>query len=658
MLKVKIFYDDYFVNKLAERDASLVKKLISRFKGTIKKSAMVDSESIKYLKKLVSKFEKALDNAQSGVKISQIGNDDEEREFVNVRYSKSNEKSSIREQLKSSIDIINEMQPVAVVNSKNMTKKEVFDFAMEEFKKFGYQVERQNFGKIEIGKKEINDSLNYLNQEGEILVLLSVPKVLKRGALIDGHGNHKGRNYETVTIAAPVVINGVRGNVGVIVKQGGKNKYKTHRILMPDGSEFVFETKNDAEPTSAGVKGENHRQGPAISSTSYNIISENGENVNSNSKKIDDERKSVKRSYEPTEDIQITLQDVQTLRSITQDGKRKSINDFSNAEIQKAEKWARKFYKELGVKSPFFRAWYGDWREHQHNSFVKVVEKIGNNRGEVVNSDTQWSIVISKQVHKETGHHSGSPEKNAVKYLPYIEDITKNAVLLDSVVSNDDNVNSLMYHSLYAYTEVMGYPALLRLKVEELFYHGNNGSGIIKRDYILQNIEEEPISKGNRLSRPDQLETDSSVISISDLFKIVKQYDKDFKPKSVNLLLLNEDGTPKVLYHGTNAEFFEFDKAKIQVDNLGKGFYLADQKKIAESYASRRTEERGGSPKVMEVYLKADKPLHAEKLTREDVKSFYTYQNQKDGDSNEDAIKNAEDDLNYAETVGKKKRLV
>ena len=72
--------DDYIINKLAERNAPLVKKLISRFKGTIKKSATVDSESIKYLKKLVSKFEKALDNAQGGVKISQIGNDDEERE--------------------------------------------------------------------------------------------------------------------------------------------------------------------------------------------------------------------------------------------------------------------------------------------------------------------------------------------------------------------------------------------------------------------------------------------------------------------------------------------------------------------------------------------------------------------------------------------------
>ena len=75
-----ILADDYIVNKLAKRNAPLVKKLISRFKGTIKKSATVDSESIKYLKKLVSKFEKALDNAQGGVKISQIGNADDERE--------------------------------------------------------------------------------------------------------------------------------------------------------------------------------------------------------------------------------------------------------------------------------------------------------------------------------------------------------------------------------------------------------------------------------------------------------------------------------------------------------------------------------------------------------------------------------------------------
>ena len=438
----------------------LLKKLISRFKGTIKKSATVDSESIKYLKKLVNRFEKALDNAQGGVKISQIGNADDERE----------------------------------------------------------------------------------------------------------------------------------------------------------------ETADSSQQTADS--------------------------------KVDDERKSQTKTEQK---VEITVQDAQNLKSIAPSDKKKSVNDLTSEEIRKAENFAKLYYKELGTKSPFFRAWYGDWREFEKNTYTETVDEVGDNRKQVVNIDTGWSINASGKVHKETNHHSGSSEKNALKYLPYIDDITKKAILLDSVVSNSDNDNSLMFHSLYAYTEIMGYPALLKLKVEELLYHTFNESGIIRRDYILQNIEEEPISKRNRFSRPNHLKTNSSVISISDLFKIVKQYDKDFKPKSVNSLLLDENGMPKVLYHGTNAEFFEFDKAKIQVDNLGKGFYLADQKKIAESYASRRTEERGGSPKVMEVYLKADKPLHAEKLTREDVKSFYAYQNQKDGDSKEDAVKNAEDDLNYAETIGKKR---
>lgn len=161
------------------------------------------------------------------------------------------------------------------------------EVALKEFKKFGYQVDRQNFGVIQIGKSEISGTFNYLNTQAEILALLTIPKVLKRGKIIDGHNNHKNRNYETITIAAPVTINGTKGNVGAIVKQGGKNKYKTHRILMPDGSEFIFETKKDAEPTLAGVKGENHRQGPAISSPSNPIISEKEEKINGS-----DERKS------------------------------------------------------------------------------------------------------------------------------------------------------------------------------------------------------------------------------------------------------------------------------------------------------------------------------------------------------------------------------
>ena len=89
------------------------------------------------------------------------------------------------------------------------------------------------------------------NNPAELYAVLAVPKVIKRGIEIHGHENHKYRGFLTVTFAAPVEINGVRGNMGVVVKLMDKKRYKTHRILLPDGSVFVYETKN-AEPTPAG----------------------------------------------------------------------------------------------------------------------------------------------------------------------------------------------------------------------------------------------------------------------------------------------------------------------------------------------------------------------------------------------------------------------
>lgn len=132
--------------------------------------------------------------------------------------------------------------------------------------------------------------------------------------------------------------------------------------------------------------------------------------------------------------------------------------------------------------------------------------------------------------------------------------------MLDTQISDKENPLSIMYHSLYAYTEILGYPALLKLKIEESVNEKNGEP--IRRDYILQNIKEEPISIGKRFSKAHLQEKDSSVISIADLFDFVKTYDKEFKPKSVNKAMLNDDGTPKIVYHGTNVDFTEFDLLK------------------------------------------------------------------------------------------------
>ena len=302
-------------------------------------------------------------------------------------------------------------------------------------------------------------------------------------------------------------------------------------------------------------------------------------------------------------DKPITVYDVEVLRSIG----RKSINSFTSEDIQKAAKWAYKFYKELGTKSPFFRAWFGDWRAKDRNG-VKVVDTAGYTKGQkVYNEDTSWDINVNRQVGKETSNHRGKNEQSAVKYLPYIDDITKKAVLLGTESSDDSNVNSLFFHSMYAYTEVLGYPALLKLQVEELFYNSRDESGIIHRDYILQNIEEEQLPRSKQVSSLHHLENGSSTITVSDLYSFVKRFDKDFTAAhDVNPTLLNEDGTPKVFYHGAkkNGGFTVFRNWQ----------YFTDKKSYAERYA-----ERGNSKALYAVYLTADKVFDTRDAQARDI---------------------------------------
>jgi len=217
----------------------------------------------------------------------------------------------------------------------------------------------------------------------------------------------------------------------------------------------------------------------------------------------------------------IGLEDVQILRSIG----RKSLREFTDEDMEKAKRWLYKSGQELGIKSTFLRAWFGEWRQHDRTAISMVTEK-GESRGIVINDDTNWEIQVSRKVEKETKSHGGSSERNAVKYLPYIMDITKKAILFDTAISDKVNENSLMYHTFYAYTEVMGYPALLKLRVEELFYCNNETSGIIRRNYILQNIKEESLSERNQLSRLYHLDKNPSIYSIADLYELVKNLEE------------------------------------------------------------------------------------------------------------------------------------
>lgn len=174
-----------------------------------------------------------------------------------VRFQqRDSDTSGIKDQIKSHAQELSNKPVVANVQVENLDKmsiKEKRRWAENVLKSTGYKVDRQGFGTIAYEPRHINEGLNYLKQSGEIAAFAALPQVLKRGEIIERHDNHKGRNFGTVTIAAPVMINGVRGNMAAVVQMTGKNHYHTHRILMPDGAVFEFRQKNSTDSKPAGA---------------------------------------------------------------------------------------------------------------------------------------------------------------------------------------------------------------------------------------------------------------------------------------------------------------------------------------------------------------------------------------------------------------------
>lgn len=326
------------------------------------------------------------------------------------------------------------------------------------------------------------------------------------------------------------------------------------------------------------------------------------------------------QKYEEDHKKDITKDDARTIQTIGE----KSIKDFTSEEIQKAKKWAHKFYNELGNKSPFFRAWFGDWRAYD-KSRVEVVDvptidikDAVLTKGTYNVSDTGWNVYAGRTLDKDTRHHSGGNRIN-VKALSAVDSILENAVLLDTRVSNRNtktkSENTVFLHKLYTIIVYDNKPFLAISTVEEYYDESKNADSL--RAYNLKTIKIEPAGgrEGITPTTPD-VGKDSTSISITELFRIVKQHDERFtEGVPVNETLLNADGTPKVLYHQTGADFSVFSTdhpaAGAHDSETPNGIFLKDN-----------DHDIGlDGKKQMAVYARMEHPLHFK--NRQEANAWY-----------------------------------
>jgi hypothetical protein len=156
--------------------------------------------------------------------------------------------SSIKNQIRNNADMLNAMEIVGTATVeridtsklgwKNDLKKDLFAF----YKTLGNSVKRNDIGDISVNERQLSNALRYVDTEGEVAAFFVAHSVLRRGIILNVNLDHKNRRLKTITFAAPVEINGIRGNVAVVVKSADKIRYKAHRILTSDGNVFSLDS--------------------------------------------------------------------------------------------------------------------------------------------------------------------------------------------------------------------------------------------------------------------------------------------------------------------------------------------------------------------------------------------------------------------------------
>ena len=268
----------------------------------------------------------------------------------------------------------------------------------------------------------------------------------------------------------------------------------------------------------------------------------------------------------------------------------------------------------LQVRTAPFKAWFGDWEKaarieklrhskplivsgndyqgkYELNSKSAEGYILNTLRGQYINKDTGNTVNITRASRK-VAHHDAENDVH-LKSIAYIPQMIENAVFIDEI-ANEKGTKFDSYRYYVVGLKIDGVDYTAKLVVGQ-----NNGESYY--DHALTEIE-----KSDLLSLTDGVEAD-----VSDKEDAVPEY-KD--RRLISILQTNAskvvdgNGEPKVVKHGTPNTFTAFDKARIGSSTdagwLGSGFYFYGN---ADEYAGQYS--HGGS--VMELFLNVRDPYPA-----------------------------------------------
>ena len=147
----------------------------------------------------------------------------------------------------SSVDIeknyraVANMQPVAKVKGTEFAKGEVdlITQVSNFFEEIGGEVISPDLGRIILDRNGFKDDIAHGIGRNKAAAFVAVPDVIKKGKILDVQYNWKGRRYDTVIVAAPVVFSEQNAIEGVILRKKSINDdFYLHEIKIEGVSTF------------------------------------------------------------------------------------------------------------------------------------------------------------------------------------------------------------------------------------------------------------------------------------------------------------------------------------------------------------------------------------------------------------------------------------
>ena len=255
------------------------------------------------------------------------------------------------------------------------------------------------------------------------------------------------------------------------------------------------------------------------------------------------------------------------------------------------------------VRTKAFKNWFGDWEKAARIEKLKgskPIEITGDEitqsqdlkeykknaleygkslRGEYINDDTNTKIEVNAQSIKEVLQHDYK-DKEQLQSIAAIPQIIKNGIFIVSLPNEDvkRNVNVKEYQYYVSGLRIDN----VDYTIKSVIAIDNNGNRYY--DHKLTEIEKgKLLDELDRITNPSNQENFTlSGYKDTRLFSILQTNSSK---------VVDENGEPLVVYHGTSNDFYTFDINKLGSATgnkgwYGAGFYFTPDEKSARGYAS------------------------------------------------------------------------